>query len=176
MKFLLLLDRRSSMSVNNKLYTAQIWGYTHLSLFNSLHRKQNRLLRIIYDAHWFMRIDQQHHDVNLSRIDDHIRYITIRDKFFANVNTHPSLNIKAMTTKTPDSATSGPGRWTSRISRHSRSFRSSRSSRSSQPVTTQNTNAVSLNIFNEDRIWSLWKSIQSHLVIVLYNFKVHYFF
>lgn len=108
------------MRANNKLrlyksiirhqmhYACQIWDYARPSLNNSLQRIQNRFLRIIFDALWFVRNDQLHRDVNLPRIKEHILDTAV--KFFASVVTHPSQTIRPTNDSYAEDSTSGPRR------------------------------------------------------------------
>ena len=72
-----LIGRHSSLSINNKLllykqvlkpvwtYGIQLWGCTKPSNVNIIQRFQNKVLREIVNAPWYLRNDNLHRDLEM---------------------------------------------------------------------------------------------------------------
>ena len=72
-----LIGRHSSLSINNKLllykqvlkpvwtYGIQLWGCTKQSNVNIIQRFQNKVLREIVNAPWYLRNDNLHRDLEM---------------------------------------------------------------------------------------------------------------
>jgi len=80
-----LMGRYSALSVFNKLmlyqqvlkpvwtYGIQLWGCTSQSKRNIIQRFQNRVLRGIVDAPWYIRNDNLHKDLDVETVDSVIK-------------------------------------------------------------------------------------------------------
>lgn len=101
-----LLNRNSKLSTNNKLriYTAVIrptmtyastaWGYaapTHLSKLQVI---QNRVLRMAFDAPWFVRNTQLHEEADIPGIVTFIK--NSATKFYLSVQIHHNPLIQSL--------------------------------------------------------------------------------
>ena len=79
------MGRYSAPSVYNKLmlyqqvlkpvwtYAIQLWGCTGQSNRNIIQRFQNRILRGIVDAAWYIRNDNLHKDLDVETVDSVIK-------------------------------------------------------------------------------------------------------
>ena len=80
-----LLGRRSELSVHNKLllykqvlkpvwtYGVQLWGCTKKSNRRIIQMFQNKVLRCIVNAPWFIRNDDIHKDLNIATIEEEVQ-------------------------------------------------------------------------------------------------------
>ena len=80
-----LMGRYSALSVRNKLmvyqhvlkpvwtYGIQLWGCTSQSNRNITQRFQNRVLRSIVDAPWYIRNDNLHKDLDVETVNSVIK-------------------------------------------------------------------------------------------------------
>lgn len=102
-----LIGRNSKMSLANKLrlyktiirpqmlYGSSVWGHASKTQIRSIQAKQNRLLRIITNAPWYVRNDQLHRDLKISTIDTKIKETA--EKFYATISDHSMPEIRALT-------------------------------------------------------------------------------
>ncbi|GBL89240.1 RNA-directed DNA polymerase from mobile element jockey [Araneus ventricosus] len=102
-----LIGRNSSLSLENKLilfkqvlrpiltYAAPIWGLAAPSNRKKVQTLQNKLLRIIVNAPWFIRNSVIHSDLQIESIEDHIQKLS--RKFFSGIIDHPSNLIADQT-------------------------------------------------------------------------------
>ncbi|GBO39415.1 RNA-directed DNA polymerase from mobile element jockey [Araneus ventricosus] len=102
-----LIGRNSSLSLENKLilfkqvlrpiltYAAPIWGLAAPSNRKKVQILQNKLLRIIVNAPWFIRNSVIHSDLQIESIDDHIQKLS--RKFFSGIVDHPNNLIADQT-------------------------------------------------------------------------------
>jgi hypothetical protein len=75
-----LMGRRSAMSIHNKLmlykqilepvstYGIQLWGCTKQSNIDIIQRFQNKVLRDIVDAPWYIRNAELHRDLQMAMV------------------------------------------------------------------------------------------------------------
>jgi len=80
-----LVGRNSSLSINNKLllykqilkpiwtYGIQLWGCTKQSNVSIIQRFQNKVLRSITNAPWYIRNNDLHKDLNVELVTHEIR-------------------------------------------------------------------------------------------------------
>lgn len=80
-----LIGRNSTLSLHNKLmiykqiirpvwsYGIQLWGCTKQSNINIIQRFQNKALRNIVDAPWYIRNSDLHRDLNMETVDQVIK-------------------------------------------------------------------------------------------------------
>lgn len=99
-----LLNRRSKLSAKTKLrlykviirpimtYASAVWGYAAKSHIHKLQVVQNRIIRMAFDAPWFMRNDQLHREAGLVTIEVFIKEAAA--KFFTNATTHPNALVR----------------------------------------------------------------------------------
>ncbi|GBL87800.1 RNA-directed DNA polymerase from mobile element jockey [Araneus ventricosus] len=97
----------SSLSLENKIilfkqvlrpiltYAAPIWGLAAPSNRKKLQILQNKLLRIIVNAPWFIRNSVIHSDLQIELIEDHIQKLS--RKFFTGIIDHPNNLIADQT-------------------------------------------------------------------------------
>jgi hypothetical protein len=99
-----LLDRYSALSVCNKLmlyqqvlkpvwtYGIQLWGCASQSNRNIIQRFQNRVLRGIVDAPWYIRNENLHKDLDVATVDSVIKqYAQRREQCL-----HRHINVEAL--------------------------------------------------------------------------------
>jgi hypothetical protein len=82
-----LIARRSQVTIDNKLliykqplrplwqYGAQLWGCSKPSNTNIIQKCQNKVLRGIVDAPWYVRNSDLHRDLNIESLIDIIKKI-----------------------------------------------------------------------------------------------------
>ncbi|GBN36236.1 RNA-directed DNA polymerase from mobile element jockey [Araneus ventricosus] len=97
---ILLIGRRSCLSLRNKVllfkqvlrpiltYAAQIWGFTAKSHRKKTQILQNKILRIMTNAPWFVRNEVIHDDLQIENIETHIKDLS--RKFFNKIADHPN--------------------------------------------------------------------------------------
>lgn len=80
-----LIDRKSQMTIENKLliykqilrpvwlYGAQLWGCSKQSNINIIQRFQNKVLREIVNAPWYVRKSDLHRDLNIEPVMEIIK-------------------------------------------------------------------------------------------------------
>ncbi|GBN02176.1 RNA-directed DNA polymerase from mobile element jockey [Araneus ventricosus] len=102
-----LIGRNSSLSLENKLilfkqvlrpiltYAAPIWGLAALSNKKKVQILQNKLLRIIVNAPWFIRNSVIHSDLQIESIEYHIQKLS--RKFFTGIIDDPNNLIADQT-------------------------------------------------------------------------------
>lgn len=99
-----ILGRRSKMSIRNKLliyktivrpaitYGSPAWGHATDPHLRKLQRFQNRQLRCIYNAPWYMRNAQLHREADLPTIQEFLQ--TTNKKAFARAEAHPNALVR----------------------------------------------------------------------------------
>lgn len=87
-----LLNRKCAMSAKNKLRLYQstiapspIWGNTSPFLIKKL-QFQNRVLRSVIDAPWYVTSNQLHRDLNVCTVTEQIQHQA--KAFFESINAH----------------------------------------------------------------------------------------
>jgi hypothetical protein len=80
-----LLGRKSTLCLHNKLvlykqilkpiwtYGIQLWGCTKQSNIQIIQRFQNKVLRNIFDAPWYMRNSNLHGDLEIDTVDKEMK-------------------------------------------------------------------------------------------------------
>jgi hypothetical protein len=99
-----LMGRYSALSIYNKLmlyeqvlkpiwtYDIQLWGCTSQSNRNIIQRFQNRIIRGIVDASWYIRNDNFHKDLDMESVDSVIRkYAQSQEQ-----RLHRHINVEAI--------------------------------------------------------------------------------
>ena len=98
-----LINRNSKLSINNKLliYTALIrpvltygcptWSTLAPYRKAQLQTFQNKILRIIANAPWFVRNTTIHRDLNIISIIDFM--LSLKDNYFQSASTHSNRTI-----------------------------------------------------------------------------------
>jgi hypothetical protein len=99
-----LMGRYSALSVNNKLmlyqqvlkpiwtYGIHLWCCTSQSNRNIIQRFQNRVIRRIVDAPWYIRNDNLHKDLDMETVDSIIRkYAQSHEQ-----RLHRHINVEAL--------------------------------------------------------------------------------
>ncbi|GBN60350.1 hypothetical protein AVEN_226503-1 [Araneus ventricosus] len=101
---ILLIGRHSPLSLNNKVllfkqilrpiltYSAPIWCITAKTHRRKIQILQNKNLRIMTNAPWFVRNDVIHKDLKIETIEDHVKNLS--RKFFSQLQDHknPLIN------------------------------------------------------------------------------------
>lgn len=96
-----LIGRNSTLTIDNKLliykaiikptwsYGAQLWGCAKTTNIKIIQRCQNKVLRIITNAPWFVRNDDLHRDLNVPTVIAEIRRYALRheDRLHRHPNT-----------------------------------------------------------------------------------------
>lgn len=102
-QLLWLLCKNSKLSLNNKLliynsilkpiwtYGIQIWGVTKQTNLKILQRQQNKILRIITNANWFMKNDDIHRDLNINTVREEIKEISKRYHLSIHQHVNPEI-------------------------------------------------------------------------------------
>ncbi|GBN48146.1 RNA-directed DNA polymerase from mobile element jockey [Araneus ventricosus] len=99
-----LIGRHSLLSLNNKVllfkqtlrpiltYCAPIWCIAAKTHRRKIQILQNKILRIMTNAHWFVRKDVIHKDLKIEMIEYHVK--NIPRKFFSQFQDHknPLIN------------------------------------------------------------------------------------
>lgn len=96
-----LIGRNSKLSLDCKLllyksiikpiwcYGIQIWGTASVSNVEKLQRRQNRLLRMITSAPWYVRNSNIHNDLNVPMIKDEVKRHS--EIYLKKLETHPNI-------------------------------------------------------------------------------------
>ena len=96
-----LIGRNSKLSLDCKLllyksiikpiwcYGIQIWGTASVSNVEKLQRRQNRLLRMITSAPWYVRNSNIHNDLNVPMIKDEVKRHS--ETYLKKLETHPNI-------------------------------------------------------------------------------------
>src|ERR1044071_3715300 len=89
-KYYWLLGRNSKLSIHNKiliynqilkpvwLYGFQLWGYAKVSNIQIIQRFQNKVLRNVVNAPWYVRNRDIHRDLQIPRVTDEIQKMSVR--------------------------------------------------------------------------------------------------
>ncbi|GFS97291.1 RNA-directed DNA polymerase from mobile element jockey [Trichonephila clavipes] len=101
-----LIGKKSKLNRHNKMliytlilkplltYASPIWAHAARTNINLIESSQNTILRIILDAHWYMRNEGIRKSCNIPTIRQSIRNIAIN--FFSNIDGHDNPTIKAI--------------------------------------------------------------------------------
>ncbi|GFT55590.1 probable RNA-directed DNA polymerase from transposon X-element [Trichonephila clavipes] len=101
-----LIGKKSKLNRHNKMliytlilkplltYASPIWAHAARTNINLIESSQNTILRIILDAHWYMRNEDIRKSCNIPTIRQSIRNIAIN--FFSNIDRHDNPTIKAI--------------------------------------------------------------------------------
>jgi hypothetical protein len=73
-------------------YACPVWAFAGLKFINRLQIAQNKTLRAITNAPWFVRNTTLHSDLNLETLQTHILKLT--KQFYSSINNHPNTSIK----------------------------------------------------------------------------------
>lgn len=102
-----LLNRRSKLDPLRKIrlykavirptmtYASSVWGYAAHSHVNKLQVIQNKVLRMAFDAPWFVRNDTLHNDSGMATIEEFIRSKASTE--FARLENHPNPLLAGLT-------------------------------------------------------------------------------
>ena len=89
-KFYLLLGQNTELSVKNKIliyrqilkpvwtYGIELWGCTKKSNIGIIQKFQNKVLRSIINAPWYIRSCDRHRDLHLDTVTEEIKKYAIR--------------------------------------------------------------------------------------------------
>jgi len=91
-----LLGSKLQLSIENKLllyktirtYGIQLWGTAFNSNIEIIQRFQNRYLRIIVNAPWYVTNDTLHLDLNISYVRDEIKKFRDTPTDWSNIPRH----------------------------------------------------------------------------------------
>jgi len=95
-----MLGSKSQLSIESKLllykailepiwtYGVQLWGTASNSNIEIIQRFQNKYLRIIDNAPWYVTNDTLHHDLNVPYVRDEIKRLSQR---YARLEEHPDV-------------------------------------------------------------------------------------
>ncbi|GBN84495.1 hypothetical protein AVEN_86678-1 [Araneus ventricosus] len=98
-----LIGRHSPLSLNSKVllfkqilrpiltYSAPIWCITAKTHRRKIQMLQNKILRIMKNAPWFVRNDVIHKDLKIELIEDHVK--TLSRKFFSQLQDYKNPRI-----------------------------------------------------------------------------------
>ena len=98
-----LMGRQSKLSTNNKLllykqvlqpvwsYGCQLWGCSKPSNLLIIQRFQNKVLRNIVDAPWYIRNENLHRDLEVPTVSDTVRKMA--GNHFNRLRQHPNPEI-----------------------------------------------------------------------------------
>lgn len=101
-----LLNRRSKLSAENKLiiyksiirptmtYAATVWGYAANCHMKKLQTIQNKTLRLVFDAPWFVRNTQLHQDAQLPTIREFLQ--DSATKLYGTIQDHDNPLIRTL--------------------------------------------------------------------------------
>lgn len=98
-----LIGRYSCLSIHNKLllykqilkpiwtYGLQLWGCTSKSNLQSIQCFQNKVLRNIVNAPWYVRNADLHRDLKIEMVEDEVRKVARRHEF--RLRNHANLEV-----------------------------------------------------------------------------------
>ncbi|GBO10647.1 RNA-directed DNA polymerase from mobile element jockey [Araneus ventricosus] len=107
-----LSARNSELSRKNKVliytsilrpvltYASSVWAYAAKTHFNRIGRSQNKLLRQITRARWFMRNEDIRNALNISTLKEYIKKLAIN--FFNSLNEIDNTSIHEIDFYAPD--------------------------------------------------------------------------
>ncbi|GBL75092.1 RNA-directed DNA polymerase from mobile element jockey [Araneus ventricosus] len=96
-----LIGRHSCLSLNNKVlmnkqvlrpiltYATQIWGLSAKTHRKKIQTLQNKILRMMTNAPWFVRNEVIHNDLQIESIETHVKNLS--RKFFSKIADTPLL-------------------------------------------------------------------------------------
>jgi len=70
-------------------YGVQLWGTAANSNIKIIERFQNKYLRIIVNAPWYVTNDTLHHDLNVPHVKDEIK--KLRQRYADRLEEHPNI-------------------------------------------------------------------------------------
>jgi len=94
------LGSKSQLSIESKLllykailkpiwtYGVQLWGTAANSNIEIIQTFQNKYLRIVVNAHWYVTNDTLHHDLNVPYVRDEIKKLKDTPTDWRNTPTH----------------------------------------------------------------------------------------
>jgi len=97
-----MLDSKSQLSIESKLllykailkpiwiYGVQLWGTASNANIEISQRSQNKYLRIIVNAPWYVTNDILHHDLNVPYVRDEIKKFSQR--YADRLEKHPNTS------------------------------------------------------------------------------------
>ncbi|ENN74747.1 hypothetical protein YQE_08685, partial [Dendroctonus ponderosae] len=109
-----LLNRRSQMSVRNKLlliksvirpamtYPSTVWGYAAKTYLRQLQATENKLLRMAIDAPWFVRNTQIYRDLKWEPLRDFLQRKAAST--FEKAENHPFVELRNAVDYSPEDA------------------------------------------------------------------------
>jgi endonuclease/exonuclease/phosphatase (EEP) superfamily protein YafD len=98
-----MIGHRSKLAYRSKLllytaivrpimtYACPVWAYAGLKFLNQLQITQNKTLRAITNAPWFIRNSALHSDLNMETLQTHILKLT--KQFYSSISNHPNTTI-----------------------------------------------------------------------------------
>jgi hypothetical protein len=107
-----LLGRNSDLSVHNKLtlykqvirpvwsYSIQLWGCASDSNIQAIKRYQNKVLKCIVNAPWYVRNSDLHRDLGIETVTDIAKFATSHEKRLQdhiNIEVSRLLNVNNIT-------------------------------------------------------------------------------
>lgn len=107
-----LLERKSQLSLNNKLllykcilkpiwtYGIQLWGTASKSNLGILQRFQSKILRIITKAPWYIKNENLHRDLQIKTINQEVS--DTLDKYSKRMKNHPNLLARNLMKELPN--------------------------------------------------------------------------
>ncbi|GFV43650.1 RNA-directed DNA polymerase from mobile element jockey [Trichonephila clavipes] len=102
-----LVGRRSLLSLENKVilykqilrpvitYGSPVWGAAATTHMKKIHVIQNKILRVMTNAPWYVRNDVIHNDLHMERITNYITKLS--RNVFKSIESHDNPIIKAQT-------------------------------------------------------------------------------
>lgn len=106
-----LLGRQSELAIHNKLllykqilkpvwtYGSQLWGCAKKTNIKIIQTVQNKILRCIVNAPWYIRNDNLHRDLKIELVVDQIKHHAT--KHLQRLHQHENLDIRCMLITTP---------------------------------------------------------------------------
>ena len=107
-----LIGRNSSLTISNKLllyrqilkpiwtYGIQLWGCTKKTNVKIIQTFQNKVLRCIVDAPYYIRNDNLHRDLKMETVDDEIKKIAT--KHAQKLRDHENIQIQNIISDTSE--------------------------------------------------------------------------
>lgn len=99
-----LLSRNSPVSLNNKLllynqtikpiwtYGIQLWGCAKKCDIQTIQKNQNKILRTIVDAPWYIRNDDLHRDLKIKTVFEETKFFAQKHAIQLQLHTNVDLN------------------------------------------------------------------------------------
>lgn len=105
-KMIWLIGRKSNLSINNKLlvynqilkpiwtYGIQLWGCAKNNVIDEIQLLQNKALRVIVNAPWYIRNTDLHRDLGFKTVKDEIQQQALNHKM--RLENHPNELIPSL--------------------------------------------------------------------------------